>query len=142
MMRRASSASLACTAMRTSPRPSTDSGKTTAARRTRRPTCTPCASSRPRTMLRFDVGVRAEDDDQIATQSSAAIRARSPRADVVDLQQDHRHVVVLRRVADERRDLAQHALAQLLRRQVRVLLDQPAEPRLAEADRRARSSPR
>ena len=39
-------------------------------------------------------------------------------AELVDLQQHHRHVVVLRRVADERRDLAQHPLAQLVRRQV------------------------
>ena len=64
------------------------------------------------------------------------------RCAAADLQQDHRHVVVLRRVADERRDLAQHALAQLLGRQVRVLLDEPPEPRLAEAVVARRSSPR
>ena len=40
---------------------------------------------------------------------------------------------MLRRVADEGGDLAQHALAQLVRRQVRVRLGELAEPVLAEA---------
>ena len=66
----------------------------------------------------------------------------SGRRAVVDLQQDHRHVVVLRRVADERRNLAEHPLAQLVGRQVRVLLDQLGQPRLAEAVVARRSSPR
>ena len=57
---------------------------------------------------------------------------RRRRRQLVDLEQDHRHVVVLRRVADEGGNLAQHALAQLLRWQVRVGLDQAAEPRFAE----------
>ena len=102
-------------------------------------------------MLRLDVGVGAEDDDEVGHERD--LGCRPPRASsavdvvrrgrpLVDLQQDHRHVVVLRRVADERRDLAQHALAQLVGRQVRVLLDQLAEPRLAEAVVARRSSPR
>ena len=83
--------------------------------------------------LRFDVGVVRKMTTRSVTVArrigdapSPASRRRSiavARA-VVDLQQDHRHVVVLRRIADEGRDLAQHALAQLLRRQVRVGLDQ------------------
>src|SRR5262245_3527473 len=52
---------------------------------------------------------------------------------LIHLQQDHRHVVVLRRLADKRRDLAQHPLAQLVRWQVRMVLDQLAEAVLAEA---------
>jgi hypothetical protein len=50
------------------------------------------------------------------------------RRQLIHLQQDHRHVVVLRRVADKRRDLAQDALPQLLRGQVRMGLDKPAQP--------------
>ena len=61
---------------------------------------------------------------------------------VVDPQQDHRHVVVLRRVADKRLDLAQDALAQLVRRQVGVLLEQVGRAGLRRSSRRWRSSPR
>ena len=50
----------------------------------------------------------------------------------IDLEQDHRHVVVLIGAADERLDLAQDALAQLAGVEVAVLLDDPAEARLAE----------
>ena len=49
---------------------------------------------------------------------------------------------MLGRVADEGRNLAQHALAQLVGRQVAVLLDQAAEALLAEAVVARRSSPR
>ena len=67
----------------------------------------------------FDVGVRAEDDDQVGAHrcsASAPARTASPtRQAVVDLQENHRHVVVLRRAADKRLDLAQDALAQLVR---------------------------
>ena len=97
-------------------------------------------------MLRLDVGVGAEDGDQLAHErasapTSSATGAASMR-DVVDPQQDHRHVVVLRRVADERRDLAQHALAQLIRRQVGVLLDELRRGAPRRSSRRRRSSPR
>ena len=91
-------------------------------------------------MLGFDVGVRAEDDDELAHTAHSASSAIAPspqRRHVVDLQQDHRHVVVLRRVADERRDLAQHPLAQLVGRQVRVLLDQLRRAALRRSSRRA-----
>ena len=84
----------------------------------------PCASSSPRTMLASTSDCVRKMTHQIGHDMASAI---------LDLQQDHRHVVVLRRVADERGDLAQHALAQLLGRQVRVLFERAAEPRLAEA---------
>ena len=51
----------------------------------------------------------------------------------VHLQQDHRHVVVLRRAADKGGDFPQDALAQFLDGQVAVLFDQFRELRLAEA---------
>ena len=50
----------------------------------------------------------------------------------VDLHQDHRHVVVLIGAADERFDLAEDALAQLAGLEMAVLLDDPAEPVIAE----------
>src|SRR5436190_11009502 len=56
---------------------------------------------------------------------------RSP--ELLDLQQDHRHVVVLRRGANERRDLAKHPLPELGRRQMRMFLDQLRQTELAEA---------
>ena len=52
--------------------------------------------------------------------------------DLRDLDQDHRHVVVLIGGADERLDLAEDPLAQLARVEVSVLFDDPAEPGVAE----------
>ena len=60
----------------------------------------------------------------------------------LDLQEDHRHVVVLVGAADERLDLAEDPLAQLARLEMAVLLDDPAQARLAEQIAFARSSPR
>src|SRR5215471_3898900 len=59
--------------------------------------------------------------------------SRGRAHDLVDLQQDHRHVVVLRRAADEVPDLPQHALAKIPRLEIGVVLDHPAKPALAEA---------
>src|SRR3954462_10746246 len=50
----------------------------------------------------------------------------------IDLEQDHRHVVMLIGAADERFDLAQDALAKLTRVEVTVFFDDPAQARLAE----------
>src|SRR5438876_825499 len=123
MIRRASSASSGCTDSRTSPSPSTDIGKIECG--TSEPTTDmmPCASSRLRT-------TRASICDavrKITTKSGNGSRH------FVHLEQDHRHVVVLRRFADKCRDLAQHPLAQLIGRQMGVIFDQLAEPALAEA---------
>src|SRR6516225_11687946 len=83
----------------------------------------PCVSSRPRT---------------ICASMSEWVRKMTTRSGngfghLINLQQDHRHVVVLRRVAHERRNLAEDALAQLVRSEVRMRLDELAQPRFAEA---------
>ena len=62
-------------------------------------------------------------------------RCDRPRDELLDLDQDHRHVVVLRRARHERVDLPQDPLAQLVGRQVAVLADEPRQARLAEAVR-------
>src|SRR5262249_46404743 len=139
MILRASSASLACTEMRTSPSSFTLSGNTewvtadeTIDRRS-------CASSRPRTI----VASTSEWVRKITTRSDTSpVHDTSPEppnlsglgrhqvrrsVHVLDLQQNHRHVVVLGSGADERLDLPEHALAQLVGRQVRVGLDQAAQ---------------
>ena len=67
----------------------------------------------------------------VQSASQTAIRPAASNARS-DLQQDHRHVVVLIGVADKRLDLAQDSLAQLVRLEVAVLLHDPAETRLAE----------
>ena len=59
-----------------------------------------------------------------------------------DPQQDHRHVVVLVGAAGERAHLGQDVRAQLIERQVRVLLDHLRQARFAEAVERSRSSSR
>src|SRR5579864_3376798 len=121
MMLRASSASLWCTAIRTSPRLSTESGNTAWAP-VDTTDMTPCASSRLRTTrASISEGVR-----KMITSSGNGF------AHIVHLQQDHRHVVVLRRFADKRGDLAQNALAQLVGRQVRMALDELTQAALAE----------
>src|SRR6185436_7689164 len=152
MMRCASSASLAWTAMRTSVRPSTDIGKTECSTSEETTDMTPWVSSRPRTIcasmsewLRkmttrsfttFAGGARpapgAPRSSDVRALGERCNDRRRPDADLVDLHQDHRLVVVLRRIADKRRNLAQHALAEFLGRQVRVGLDQLPQPRLAE----------
>ena len=73
----------------------------------------------------------------MTTRSGTPASALDSSTPLVDLQQDHRHVVVLRRVADERGNLAQHPLAELVGRQVRVRLDQLAQPRSRRSSRRA-----
>ena len=59
-------------------------------------------------------------------------RATSSATTLRDLDQDHRHVVVLVGRPHERLDLAEDPLAQLARVEVSVLLDDLAEPRVAE----------
>ena len=113
----------------------------------------PCASSRPwttsasigdwvrKTVTRSVMGISGRLAGRRAAigRAHTAIRAATGS---LDLHQDHRHVVVLIGAADERLDLAQDALAQLARLEVAVLLDDPAEPRVAEQVGVARSSPR
>src|SRR6266853_5040246 len=119
MMRRASSASSARTDSRTSPRSDTFSRKTSWVTSDETTDRMPLASSSPRTML---------------ASTSDCVRKMTARSDMqrIDLHEDHRHVVVLRRVADKCGDIKQDALAQLLARQVRVFLKDAAEPRVAE----------
>src|SRR5262245_50311515 len=105
--------------MRTSPRPLTVSGKMFRGTSEVTTDGTPLASRSPRTML---------------ASTSECVRKMMTRSgtSAVHPHEDHRHVVVLRGPADKRRDLAQHALAQFLRRQRRVFLEQPPEPFVAE----------
>src|SRR5689334_20916251 len=99
MIRRASCASSGCTAIRTSLRPSTDSGKIECGTSEETTDGSPCDSSRPRTIC-------ASMSEWVRKMT---IRSGNGFNHLVDLEQDHRHVVVLRRVADERGDFAQHA---------------------------------
>src|ERR1043166_5748194 len=146
MMRRASSASSACTASRTSPSPSTASGKIACGRSDETIDMMPCASSRLRTILASmaDGALKTTTRLDIRLSQKSAVRSHNasnvfrllPSAFCplpLDFQKNHGHVVVLRRVAHERRDLAQHALAQFVGPQVRVRLDELPEPSLAEA---------
>ncbi len=66
----------------------------------------------------------------------------APATALLDLQQDHRHVVVLVGAADERLDLAQDPLAQLAGVEVAVLLDDAARAARRRTGRSRRSSPR
>src|SRR5713101_8588681 len=120
MMRRASSASDSRTEIRTSPRPLTVSGKMLCGTSEATTEGTPFASSRPRTML---------------ASTSECVRKMTTRSGTgtIDLQQNHGHIVVLRDVANKRGDLSQNALAELFRRQVGVLFEDPPEPHFAEA---------
>ena len=130
MMRRASSASSSRTEMRTSPRPLTVSGKIVCGTSDDDDRRHAVRLEQPAHDARLDVGVRPEDDDEVRH----AARSIS--------QQNHRHVVVLRRVADERRDLAQHALAQLVGRQVARAPRRAARAASRRSSRPPRSSPR
>src|SRR6266849_3161735 len=122
--------------MRTSPSPSTDSGKIECGISDDITDVTPCDARSPRTIC----ASMSECVRKMTTRSRAILFCelrelrvnRRRRRSLVDLEQNHRHVVVLGRVADERGDLAQHALAQLVGGQVRVGFDELAEPRLAE----------
>src|SRR5438093_12071233 len=123
MMRRASSASSGCTDSRTSPSPSTDSGKIECGTSELTTDITPCASSRLRT-------TRASIADELRKMTA---RSGNGRRHFVHLEQNHGHVVVLWRVADKRRDFAQHALTQLVGREIGVVLGELAETGLAKA---------
>src|SRR5215467_681302 len=136
MMCRASSASSARTDRRTSPSSATFSGNTLCGTSDATTQGMPLASSSPRTML-------ASTSDCVRKITTRSANLQSPflpprvaerfEAGRIDLEQDHRHVVVLWSVADERRDFAKHAFAQLVGRQVRVVFENPAEARFAEA---------
>src|SRR6478609_7827880 len=91
----------------------------------------PWASSRPRTTsASIGDGVRKITTRSASGSSTSDRHAR--RHHQQDLHQDHCHVVVLVGGADERFDLAQDALAQLAGLEVAVLLDDRAEPIVAE----------
>src|SRR5689334_1383358 len=112
MMRLASSASFGCTEMVTSPKGFTAIGNgfgwcdaTTSGR--------PCASSRPRTMLASTserVWKMTTRSDKFVGDGAAHRGERF--AVVLDFQENHRHVVVLGRAADERLDFGEHTLTQ------------------------------
>src|SRR5580765_1091232 len=158
MMRRASSTSSSCTDSRTSPRLSIVSGKMLRIAPDATTHGTPCASSRPRTTLASTsecvrkMTTRAEEDTEVNSpprrkgghggisylyspflRSSVVERLHSSCANRVHLEQDHRHIVVLRAAAGNCLHLAKDALAQLLDGQVGVLLEQQGETRFAEA---------
>src|SRR3954466_7894539 len=65
---------------------------------------------------------------RVASYGESSDRCKRP----IDLEQDHRHIVVLIGAADERLDLAEDALAELARFEVPVFLDNPAEASFAE----------
>src|SRR5437870_10749353 len=120
MIRSASSASSGCTEIRTSPRALMASGKMDCGTSDAVTVGTPCASSSPRTTLASTSDCVRKMTTRSATRFSAAAGGCHRlcgrcgcNGRLVDLEQDHRHVVVLRRGADERLDLAQNALAQL-----------------------------
>src|SRR6516225_4039211 len=98
MMARASEASASCTVMRTSLRPSTESGKIDSERSDETTEITPCASRRLRT-------TRASMLDGVRKTTTSSGNGLS---DLVNLQQNERHVIVLRRVAHERGDFPEH----------------------------------
>src|SRR5262245_4156784 len=103
MIRLASSASSSRTEMRTSPSPSTVSGNTEGGMADVTSDMTPCVSSRPRTML----ASTSECVRKMTTRSGNLMVDdlvtvdRGGSRQVFDLQQEHRHVVVLWRVADK-----------------------------------------
>ena len=77
----------------------------------------------------FDRRRRAEDDGEF-THSAAwppGHAAPAPAERLVDFQQDHRHIVMLVRVADKRLDLAQDPLREFGGVEMAVLLDDVAE---------------
>src|SRR5437867_526253 len=123
MMRSASSASLGCTDSRTSPSPLTDSGKIACGTSELATDITPWASSRLRT-------TRASIGDALRKMTT---RSGNGCGHLVDLEQDHGHVVVLRRIPDKCCNFAQDALAQLVRGEIGVILGELAEAGLAEA---------
>src|SRR5207249_3709890 len=123
MTRRASFASPGCTERRTSPSPSTESGKIACGTSELTTDMMPCASSRLRT-------TRASIADAVR---KITTKSGNGRRHLLHFEQNHRHVVVLRRIADERGDLAQHPFAQLVGRQIGMVLDQLGETTLAEA---------
>src|SRR5262245_33918168 len=123
MTRSASSASLGCTARRMLPRPSTDSGKIDCGTSEETTDRIPWASRRLRT-------ISASMPDEVRNTTT---RSGNGLTYLVDFQQDHCHVVMLRCVAHEGGNLAQHPLPELGGRQVRMRLNQLAQPRFAEA---------
>src|SRR6185436_9812466 len=106
MTRRASSASSTRTDSRTSARSVTASGYCDT--RDAATDGIPFASSSPRTIL-------ASISELVRKMTTRSDMGRNTPHHRLHLQQDHRHVVVLRGVADKRRDIAQHALTPLLR---------------------------
>src|SRR6516225_1715702 len=136
MMRRASFASLSRTAILTSPALSTDSGNTEREMPDEVTVMRPWASSR----LRTTRASMSEGVVKMTTSSGNGFVFQTvhpaggiPLVHLIHFEQNHCHIIVLRRVADERGDLPQHPLAQLVRRQVRVPLDELPQPVLAEA---------
>src|SRR5947209_1776999 len=125
MIRLASSASCSCTEMRTSPLPLTVSGKIEFGTAADMTSGTPWASRRPRTTLASTSECVLKTTTRSATVSGTAHVQRQRLADaarrngveIVDLQQNHRHVIVLRRRAHKRLNLAEHALPELVGRE-------------------------
>src|SRR4029453_14631702 len=103
MMRSAFLDSLGCTARRMFPRPSTDSGKIDCGTSDETTDMIPWASRRLRT-------IPASIPDEVRNTTT---RSGNGLTHLADLEQDHRHVGVLRRVAHERGNLAQHSFPEL-----------------------------
>ena len=96
----------------------------------------------------FDIRMGTKDDNQArhlthlqypAISAGSTGEWRRIRRDLVDLQQNHRHVVVLRCTSGERLHFAQHALPQLVGGKVCVLFGQTARAVLLRRSRRLRS---
>src|SRR4249920_3323483 len=132
MIRFASSTSSGWTEMRTSPSPSTDRGKIECrASPAGRARCWPrCRSACGKSPSKRTRGPSRSSNRELPGAFHHIVRW--PRDEVVDLQQDHGHVIVLRGGADEDLDLAQDPLAQLLGRQMAMLFDDSAQPCLLE----------
>ena len=118
MMRRASSAAESATATRISPSALTVIGQIACVLPDARKPSMPWLSSSAMTTL-------ASISDEVANTTTTL--------PLSDLQQHHRHVVLLCRGSGEGLNLAEDTVAQLVGRQIGVLARQVSEPRVAKA---------
>ena len=135
MMRTASSASSSRTDTHVSPIGLTVNGKSAAGGPEVRTDSMPWLSSSAWTTL-------ASMFEPVRKMTMSSDMVGPPRRQRLDLQQDHRHIVVLIGRPGEGPQVGEDERAQLLERQVRVLLEHFRQPRLAVAVERRRSSSR
>ena len=152
MIRRASSASSACTAIRTSPSALTVSGNIDCGDRRRTRSTARRGLEQAADDAGLDVGVGAEDDDQVAHDAHAV--TVMPRISALDgdgragdgSSSIFSRIIVMSSCCGASPTNAATsrsiALAQLVGRQVRVLLDQLRRAAPRRSSRPGRSSPR